>query len=108
MIIHKLFNESKLIYPQDVLGERAKAIVESSQFSKSTLDDVRLRFYPSISDAAFDDLVKGSGVTIVKNNEVPLSQEEQKLVMEEFSLIDKYLTLNTARRAFMEFNCNES
>ena len=104
MIIHKLFNESKLIYPPDVLGERVKAIVGSSQFSEDTLNDVRSRFYPSISDAAFDDLVKGSGVTIAKNNEIPLSQEELWSVKEEFALIDKYLTLNTAKRTFMQLS----
>lgn len=108
MIIHKLFNESKLIYPHDVLGKKAKAIVEASQFSESALEDARLRFYPSLSDTAFDELLKGSGVTIVKNNDVPLSQDEVESVKEEFSLIDKYLSLNTARREFMESKCDES
>lgn len=95
-IIYKFFNESKGIFPIEVIEKKAKTIVNCEKFSKLALDSARKRFYAHLNDKEFSELLSESTVEVVSNPIIDFSQEEIIAASKEIELVRNFVNLNTS------------
>lgn len=107
-IIFKMFNESKGVFPQEVIEKKAKIIVKSNKFSHLALNDARNRFYSHMNDSEFNELLAGSSVEIVSNPIVDYLPEEIDEAFNEIELVRNFVNWNTSNRLFGSFRIDNS
>jgi hypothetical protein len=95
-IIFMMFNESKSVFPQEVIEKKAKIIVNSNKFSQLALNDARNRFYSHMNDSEFNELLAGSSVEIVSNPIVDYLPEEIDEAFNEIKPIGNFVNFNTS------------
>lgn len=91
-----MFNESKSVFPQEVIEKKAKIIVNSNKFSQLALNDARNRFYSHMNDSEFNELLAGSSVEIVSNPIVDYLPEEIDEAFNEIKPIGNFVNFNTS------------
>ncbi|QRX63852.1 FRG domain-containing protein [Dysgonomonadaceae bacterium zrk40] len=99
-IIFKMFNKSKVLFPDEVIEKKAEIIVNSNKFSQLALNDARDRFYSHMNDSEYNELLAVSSVEIVSNPIVDYLPDEMDEAYGEIKLVRDFINLKTSNHLF--------
>lgn len=107
-IVYQLFARSGHIQPPEVIGMKAKRIVaEETTFSTAAFELTHQKYYSTMSDADFSNMVTTYQLKIQPNPLVDFTDEELRKSVADRQIWEPYLWQNTRSRQIVSIDLND-